>query len=322
MKKALWTVLFALFATLSAKAQTYNITPGLFNRDAIPFDINSIPVLSALVSNGAKLYFLGERSGLQGWFIVKDGQVQMIYITPDKKTAIIGGMFTNEGENVTGPQIQALANVNKEINELITQAGKQQEDIIKAGTEGGFAAVPGVQGSKPKEEISRNVPSVSLSPGERLMNDLRTAAGVTVGRNEKAEIIMVIGPRCPHCKATWRELKKFVDEGKVQVKLIPVINSVETQDINQSTDVKIGANLLAAENPSNAWNLYLEGDKTALSGEPEEIKAKAVIANSMLIERWNIRSTPYMVYRAKDGRVKIVQGEPQRMAAILNDLPR
>ena len=307
-------VILALTA-LPAVAQLPPPESNLFNRDVRPFDINGIPVLASLVRNGAKLYFLGERSGLQGWFIVKDGQVQMIYVAPDKQTAIIGGMFSAEGDNVTGPQIQALASVNKEVSDWVNGAGRQQDAVAKAGsTPGGFAAVPGGPQAEAGKPLSNKLPSVTLSPGERLLQDLQAAAGVTLGKNENAELLIVIDPNCPHCKATWRELRKPVQEGRVQVRLLPITN-------DPSGDAtRAGAQLLKAANPLEAWDKYVSGDKSALAGEADSVRMQAVLSNNMLVEKWNIRSTPYIVYRAKDGRVKIVQGEPERMAAVLSDL--
>jgi len=319
MKEKIFSALSCLiliFFVSQAVAQTADTGAGLFNRDAQPIDINSIPVLSNLVKNGAKLYYLGERSGLHGWFIMKDGQVQMIYVTGDKKTAIIGGMFTSDGENVTGPQIQALANVNKEVNELITYAGRQQEEIAKAGVEGGFAAIPGGTQTDSSGKAGKGIiPAVSLSPGERLMQDLRAAAGVYLGKNERAELLVVIDPKNPRCLATWREMRKSVKEGLVQVKLIPAA-------VSGSDGARIGALFLKAENPLENWNKYVDGDSSAFAGQPDELSVRAVEANSEMLKRWNIGATPYIVYRAKDGRVKIVQGEPQRMASILLDLPQ
>jgi hypothetical protein len=39
-----------------------------------------------------------------------------------------------------------------------------------------------------------------------------------------------------------------------------------------------------------------------------------------LIDAWHIEQTPYIVYRARDGQVKIVQGEPERPETIINDV--
>ncbi len=286
---------------------------GLFNRRPNPPDINNIPVLASIVKAGAKLYYLGERSGLSGWFIVKDSQIQMIYVTADGQTALVGGMFTGAGDNVTGPQINALAETNKEVADLVNGSAKQQDDITKAGADaGGIASVPGSAPPTGKT-LANTLPSATVSPGERLMQDLQAAAGVTLGHNDNAELLMVVAPECPHCKATWRELRESVSANRLQVKLIPITRLT-------SEETTAGALLLQSANPLEDWDKYVAGDKSVLSGKPDGVRVQAVMANSSLVDRWNIRSTPYLVYRAKDGRVKIVQGKPDRMAAVLSDL--
>jgi thiol:disulfide interchange protein DsbG len=310
-----------LFFAVPAIAQTSTpdgqpkLTDDLFDACAKPQDINSVPILSSIIKSGAKLYYFGQRSKMDGWLIVKDGQVQMIYVTPDGQTAIIGGMFTKDGENVTSPQVEAVMKANKEVGDLMTGSAKQREDVAKAGgSQEGIASVPG--NASGATNTIKDMPVVPMSPGERLIHDLQAAAGVTLGHNENAEILIVIDPVCPHCKAMWKELRDSVYGNKVQVKLIPVSNSMDKDDLGPP------AKLLEVSDPLDAWDKYVAGDKTILAGKIEGVNLRAVAANRILLDRWNIKATPYLVYRSKDGRVKIVQGKPERMAAVLSDLLR
>lgn len=286
----------------------------LFNTDSTPPDIASVPALSNLTKSGAKLYYLGERSGIHGWFIMQEGQIQMIYLSPDKKTVIVGAMFSSQGENVTTPQIAALAQTNKDISALLGNSGNEQKDVVAAGQEGGIASVPGAKG-----EISKslnNMPSTPLSPGERLVQDMKAAAGVSLGKADAPELMMVVSPNCPNCKKTWAEMSGAVKEGKIQVRLIPVYTSTA------SDEKRAAAQLLKVQDPMAAWESYVGGNAAALAGTPDDVANRAIQANMSLIAKWNIQGTPYLVYRGKDGRVKIVQGKPERMAAILLDLSK
>jgi len=287
----------------------------MFNVTAKAPDINSIPVLSNIVKSGAKLYYLGERSGLFGWFIVKGGQIQMIYVTADRQTAMIGAMFSAAGENITGPQITALAARDKTVQQMLNGAGKTQNDVTAAGSvPGGIASVP----SDPtvSNMIANTSPAVTLSPGDRLYQDMEAAAGVTLGRGDGPEIMIIVAPKCPNCKKTWKELRDSVKSGRVRVRLIPVYNSLGGEEANMS------AQLLLAKDPFDAWDKHVNGDPAALTGTPDEIALKAVTANLNLVSKWNIKGYPYLVYRGKDGKVKIVQGRPERMPAVLLDLIR
>jgi len=309
---------FVLFTALPVGAQTVPPSSLTFNPNTPPPDINSIPALANMVKAGAKLFYMGERSGLFGWFIIKDGQVQMVYVTSDKKTTLIGGMFTNEGDNVTGQQITTLIDTNKEVADLVNSSAKQREDVLKAGVlPGGFASVPGGPAAGAGQDSKGFVPGVALSPGERLLQDLRAAAGVELGQNENAEINIIISSDCPHCKATWRELRDAVAAHNVRVRLIPV-----ARDPGNNEEMRLAAQLLKVVHSLEVWDKYVGGDKSVLAGEAEGVRLLAVSSNNALADKWNIKAIPYLVYRAKDGRVKIVQGKPERMAAVLSDLLR
>ena len=314
------TIILLSVTLLAGPLLAQNATPptvaaNLFDTKAKPLDINAVPILTSFVKGGAKLYYLGERSGLYGWFIIKDGQVQMIYVTADGKTAMIGGMLTADGDNVTSAQVTTLAGTNKDVADLINGTNKQQQDITSAGSSAnGIAAVPGDPAAVAAEAKASNLPpAVTLSPGEQLMQDMQAAAGVTVGKNENAEILMLIDPNCPYCQATWKELRDSVAKNIVQIKLVPMGSF-------GSNEERAAAQLLHVANPYEAWDKYVGGDHTTLDGTPNNVQLLAVRNNRALVDRWNIRATPYLVYRAKDGRVKIVQGKPDRMAAVLNDI--
>jgi hypothetical protein len=167
-------------------------------------------------------------------------------------------------------------------------------------------------------DIARNggAPDKPPSLGEQLLRDLQAAPGITAGVQDAPGLEFVIDPACPHCKAVWRELRQAILTNKVRVHLIPITNNPE------GDDTRVGAVLLKTANPFNAWDKYVAGDASALSGEADSPGLQAVLGNNLLIEKWNIRGIPYIVYRAKDGRVKIVQGEPEKLTAILSDMMR
>jgi len=288
----------------------------LFSTKGNQPDVASIPALQNLVKNGAKLYYMGERSSMPGWLIVKDGQVQMIYLSADQKTVLIGGMFTTQGENVTSPQIQSLMEANTDIKLLFTSSAQQQREITDAGASGGATSVPGDAAVSSRKATDNMPVSVPVSPGERLVQDLKAAAGVVVGQNDGAELIMMVAPGCPNCKSTWKELREAVFAKKIQVRLVPVYNTTG------NTEKNAAAQLLKVEKPLDAWDRFVSGDTSALSGTPDPMAVRAVESNLLLVSKWNIQGYPYLVYRGHDGRVKIVQGRPERMAAVLSDLMR
>lgn len=266
------------------------------------------PILASIEKMGAKLYYIGTRGGLDGWFIVKDQKVQIAYSTPDKKSVIVGAMFGENGENITGKQVKTLVEGNKELTALML--GTSQETAAAA-----MAAAPAI--STPVAPVGVPTGAATLSPGEKLYQDLTGATGVTVG-SAAPRLLMVMDPNCPHCHATWRSLRDAVLRNTIQVKLIPIAAP-------GSEGERAATQLLRNPDPLNAWDKYVgsdkdNGDKTQLAGAVDQALVSSIRANHLLIDSWHITQTPYLVYRGKDGKVKIVIGEPDKISTILSDI--
>jgi len=261
------------------------------------------PVLAKLLGTGAKFFYLGSHSNMNGWFVIKDGQVQIVYSTPDNKSALVGAMFGDNGDNLTTTQVSDLVQNNKEVANLIAEAQKEQLAISQAGSPAANTPAP----------ASGAMPSTPLSPGERLIHDLSAASTVVVGVPNSPEILMVMDPHCAHCQATWKALHDVVAKGSVHLRMIPI----GSQDTDNE---RAAAILLGVSDPLNAWDAYVNGDKTTLAGTPSATALAAVRANHAVIDSWKIENTPYLVYRAKDGKVKVVQGEPDKVTTLLTDL--
>ena len=106
-------------------SQVPPIAPGLanqWNRNATPPDISKIAVASSLAKDGSKFFYLGERSGIHGWFVLQNGRIQILYVTSDAKTVLLGVMLTAEGENITTPQIMEAIKDSKEVGGLLRAA--------------------------------------------------------------------------------------------------------------------------------------------------------------------------------------------------------
>jgi protein-disulfide isomerase len=260
------------------------------------------PVLSSLQKSGAKLFYMGNRLGMDGWFIVKDGQVQIIYATPDNKGAMIGALFGQDGENVTTLQVTTLVQNNKEVADLIAAAQNEQANIVQAGNPGA-AATTGAGG----------MPSAPLSPGERLIHDLEGAATVVVGNPKSPELLMVMDPHCKHCQATWKAMRDAVVKGSLHIRMIPIGDA-------GSDNERAAATFLGVSDPLDVWDKYVAGDRAQLAATPTAEELAAVRANHTVIDSWSIENTPYLVYRGKDGKVKVVQGEPDKVSSVLGDL--
>lgn len=304
------------FAQMSPLATTGPIPA--FNKTGTGPDIKGISFFDGIVASGAKLYYMGERSSLYGWLIVKDGQMQMVYMTADRKSVLIGAMFTDSGELVTNHQVNAVAEKNKEIADILSGNAVQQIDVTRAAvTDGGVATVDSDPRVTASLRPATSMPALPVSPGERLMLDLQAASGVVLGQTQDApELVMIVSPDCGYCKRTWDEMRDVVYAGKIKVRLVPIARDSATDETRKA------AQLLRVSNPLEVWDAYVRGNKESLAGEPDSLAYRAIVGNRDITDRWNILGTPYLLYRNKDGKIKIVQGKPERMAAVLADLIR
>ena len=287
--------LFAAMPTFTAAAAISSATP----------DPNASPVLAKLIGDGAKAFFLGSDSGFNGWFIVKNGQIQVAYTMAGSADTFVGVLFGPTGESITAEQMKALLANNKDAQDALTN--------IQRGQVGGAAAAAPITGPTP---VASAPPSMSpaTSPGERLMQALDQASGVAIGSPAAPRLLMVADPNCPHCQATWRMLRDAVFAGHLQVRLVPI--GTENSDSERAA-----AELLLAANPIDVWDQYVVGgDKSKLAGSPNAAQLASVRANHMLVDSWHLGVTPYLVYRAKNGQVKVVQGEPISPSAMLDDI--
>jgi len=250
------------------------------------------PILAKMKAMGGDFFYMGTEHGMDGWFIVKNGQVQMMYSTPDNKGAIVGVLFGEDGTNLTMQQVRNIVQSDSRLSALIADAQKEHEAIAGVGDRS-FSMSPTM-----KPDM---VPSVAVSPGERLLSDLSSASGVVMGKDGRVEVEMFMDTRCPHCKATWKTLSKYVGEGKLRVRLIPAANA-------GSDNENEAAVLLGSDNPAGLWEKHVSGEKGVLSGTPKDSAIAAVKANTEIADKWSLSDLPYLVYRAQDGKVKVVKG--------------
>ncbi len=278
-------------------------------------DPSANTMLAGFMKEGAKVYYMGERLGLNGWFLAKDNQIQMVYTLPNNQGALIGVLFDKDGQSVSAQQLKSLYDSNKDVSGFFAAlnnpampaaAGMLTADQMQA-------MAPAFTGVMPAASVPPPALMPDASPGERLVQALQAAGGVNLGAATAHQLFMIADPNCPHCQATWRLLRTAVFGGTLKIRLVP-IGAIDPDSERAS------AQLLDSANPLEAWDKYISGDNNQLAGMPNPSALQAVRANHALIEAWKIQQTPYLVYRAKDGTVKILQGEMKDASVVLNDI--
>lgn len=236
------------------------------------------PFLLELRVSGAEVRFLGEDYGIYSWLATKDGQVQFFYSIPDGDAVISGGLLVGpDGEAITARRIVDLNAKKPEMAEKIRKEGapKQAKD----------------------SQTSKS------SPGERLYTEAEGAQWFALGSDQAPPLYIFVDTQCEYCHKYWKELAApYVEEGRLQVRLIPVAVTGENSKAE-------AASLLMSVDPAIAWEKYVDGDSAVLSGgSGNEIALEAVQRNTEIFRDWNLKSTPYSVYRDSSGKVKVMRG--------------
>lgn len=268
-------------------------------------DIKRLPIVRRLLQSGGEVFYLGGRSGLQSFLLYKSEHVQIFHLSADLQVLIFGSMFSADGVSITERQVGEASSQNAQLRGIMTAAAEQQQEFEKTSGLGGADADVGGNHGLPA--------SAPLSPGERLILDFKLAAGVVVGQPDKPLLYMLVDPLCPHCQATWKVLKDPVAAGVLQIKLLPVGPEGGERE-------RMAAKFLHIPEPLKVWNKLEEGDPSVLNGVATPADLAAIRSTMSMVMNWKITATPYLVYRGKNGKVKVVQGEPEKIAAVLADL--
>lgn len=259
------------------------ITGGASAQEAIP---QPPAPIQALVDDGAQIRFLGKEHGLDAWLTIKNGQEQYFYVLPGGEAFLMGIMFDSNGKIVTVDQVRKIQEKGDSVLDSLAAPAPtpQQADSFEFKT-----------------------------PSEQLFFDIENSNWLPFGQPGAPILYSFIDPQCQHCHAFFGDMRKagYFENGKAQLRMVPIGFRPETQ--------AQAAYLLAAPNPQEKWFQHLDGDSKALPAN-SEINSQGVQKNLALMQAWKFDATPLIVYRAKDGTIKIVRGRPKDLEGLIADL--
>lgn len=244
-----------------------------------------------LVDEGAQIRFLGKDNGFDAWLTIKNGQEQYFYVKPDGSAFVMGVLFNDKGEAVTVDQVDRLR--------------KAEDDTLLDSLTGedDFAAAS----ENPQDKAFE-----FKTPSERLFYDIENSNWVALGQQGAPVLYSFIDPQCPHCHAFIDSVRKdYLDKGLLQIRMIPVGFRDETR--------AQAAFLMATPDPEARWYKHMDGDESALPAK-SDLNQQGVQRNLAIMQSWKLNVTPMIVYRAKDGSVKIVRGKPKDLPGLIADL--
>ncbi|MDH5721722.1 MAG: thiol:disulfide interchange protein DsbG [Alphaproteobacteria bacterium] len=241
-----------------------------------------------LVNEGAQIRYLGRDLGVDGWIAVKNGREQFFYVLPSGQAFLSGILFDGKGKAITHEQVRRLqAQGDETINALAADNAYEAEQAEER---------------KQKYEFK--------TPSEQLYWDVENSNWIPVGLAGTPVLYAFVDPQCPHCHRMMSALREQIEAGKAQVRLIPVGLRPETKSQ--------AAFLLASPDPAQTWWRHLDDIKKLPA--KQEISTQGVERNLMVMTTWKLSATPLVVYRGKDQKVKIIQGNPKDIEALINDL--
>ncbi|MCB9975035.1 MAG: thioredoxin fold domain-containing protein [Rhodospirillales bacterium] len=244
--------------------------------------------LKALVNEGAQIRFLGRDEGIEGWIVIKGGVEQYFYVLPTG-AFLTGLLFSKEGKALTIQQVQRLRG-----------QGDDLLDRLASDTpESPSAANP--QSARPELK----------TPSEQFFYDVENSNWIAFGNAGAPVFYAFVDPQCPHCHEMMKDLRPVLEEGKVQLRLVPVGFRPETE--------AQAAFLLATPDPVSLWWRNIDGDTNALPAK-REINTQGVQRNLSIMQVWKLSGTPTLIYRGKDQSVKIIEGKPKELNSLIADL--
>lgn len=246
-------------------------------------------LIQNLANEGAQVRFLGKDGGVDGWIAIKNGQEQYFYVLPNGNF-VSGILFDAKGKALTMTQIRRLREQNGELLDALT------------------TDTPTATSAKSANDAKKYE---FKTPSEQLYYDLENSNWFPVGQAGTPLFYSFIDPQCAYCHDMVIAMKPYVESGKAQLRIIPVGFRDETQ--------AQAAYLMATPSPAKILWRYLEGEKDALPASPE-ISKQGVQRNLAIMQSWKLNSTPLIVYRGKDGKIKIIRGMPKNIKALLSDL--
>ncbi|MCB1538272.1 MAG: thioredoxin fold domain-containing protein [Rhodospirillales bacterium] len=339
-------VLFSGAARNSVQAQTLEqpqtdaLTAGLPHFDPGQGTQVIPEPLKQQIARGAQVYYLGKYDTLDSWVMMRGGQPEFYYATPNNQAIVMGILFDAQGNMLTGEQLKQLGQSQQmSLNAMAAgragDSGEQPATTPSAAPQAAPVPAPVAQAApapapdtkqndtpvKPAESATPTGSKLSdvantverATPGIRLLNDAAHANGMTWGKSGAPMFYAFLDPTCPHCQQFLREVEPYVTKGTVAVHMIPMGYSSKASALAAFA-------LAAADGPQRMLD-YAKGDESRLLAPPD-INIEAIKANTLLLGQWNLLATPMILYRAggANGPVRLIRGRPLDIAAAVRDL--
>jgi thiol:disulfide interchange protein DsbG len=269
-------------------------------------------ILKNAVIKGAQSRYLGEFNGLHGWVLIKGGKPEFHYVTRDGGAIVMGMLFDEAGNLITGEQLRMLRlNEGASTYKLSDMAAQRFNDSGAddvSSSRRSQAELPSVRARAAAEAAQEAKPKTRA---EKFYADVENGNWISMGDRSAPVVYAFIDVDCEHCRKFMRDVKPFMDRGVVQLRVLPV--GFDEDGLRRA------AYLLASPAPEDQMYKYIEGDESALF-VPGDIQTQGASLNVAIMAKWETQATPVVTYKSRDGFIRFVRGAPDNVAIIVDEL--
>ncbi len=148
--------------------------------------------------------------------------------------------------------------------------------------------------------------------GDAQWKALGSSNWVQEGNPDAGRIVYVfVDTRCPYCHHLWQAYQPWLKDGKVQVRNI-LVGVIAPESLPEA------ANILAASDPSAAWNRNEKnfGHNPTPKDDAPAADVDKVRANTRLMQQLGFMGTPGIIWKDAKGHIHTLQGMPRDRADI------
>ncbi len=254
------------------------------------------PIIANLAKRGAQIQYLGKRGDFDGWVVMERGTPSYMYVSGDGNTVFQGLMLDNEGKPVTLGQVAEAQMRNPDFFNAMPEDPTDPSTQATAAPTAQEAAAPTPQ-----------TPSAGQDMGQTLYSALSVTNYVTIGATapDAPVLYAFIDPECEHCERFLKQIdQEYLVGQKLQLRAIPI--GLQSREAAMKA-----AYLLSLPNGGDALMAQVRGQKTLPANPALTLDGQQL--NLDLFQLWKFDGTPVLVFKAKDGQIMMVRGEPKNM---------
>ena len=263
--------------------------------DLGPEGLRAEGLVSGLRANGAHLFSLGSRGGLDGYFVTPAmGAGYSLYITEDGH-AVAGLLYAPDGMEITGAQLAA--------------AGPAVTSGQRAGGAPPVTLVPETLVPERAAAMTAHATTETGGPASSsasltgLFERTAAAFGFTLG--ERGPLVVLLGdPTCSFSRSAAARLGREALEGRLQLRVVPVA-------ILGADAARRAVAIAADPDPARTW---FEGGGTA-----DPAGAERVARNNALFDEWGANAVPLIAWRTPGGAFDYRIGDIDDVGTWLRD---